>query len=431
MAPQSVKMRINAFFGDNEIELSLPDDWEVQECLMAGHDRPALTDGEMRQSIRNPVASPRLNELARGNNRVCIVFDDLARPTPVGRILPFILEELHVGGVEDGQIRLICSTGAHHLLNYPELEAKLGGEILERYLVYPHSPWENLVDLGQTSRGTPVRINREFMSCDLRVGVGCIMPHSYAGFSGGGKIVMPGVSGIEAIYHHHDRFRVLSSQDTGEASEYRLDVEEAARLAGLHFKVDVVLNNRREVAALFAGDMVAEHRRGIKVARQIYRTEPLDPVDVLISNPYPCENQMQRATWPIPISLRPEGDFVLVAFCPTGQCLHQLGSRFGTDYGGRTYKPGAEFSKLATPGRCIILAPSISKYDLDFIGWPEKVIRCATWDEALAQLMAKNGPGTRVGVYPYAALQFPGTDGGLGLPTASERCLKDSERRVS
>jgi nickel-dependent lactate racemase len=419
MATQSVKMRVNAFFGDNEIELQLPSDWEIRECLAAGHDTPALSREAMRAALLSPIESPRLSELAHKKQRVCIAFDDLSRPTPADRILPLVLEELHAGGIRDEQISLLCATGTHRSLNYPELVAKVGQDVVERYPIYPHSLWDNLVDLGQTSRGTPVLVNREFMSSDLRLGIGSLTPHSYAGFSGGGKIVMPGISGIETIHHHHGHLREHSAKSRTEVSEYRLDLEEASRMAGLHFKIDVVLNNRREVIGLFAGELVAEHRAGTALAYETYRTLPLDPVDVLISSPYPCESQLARATWPIPLSLRPGGDVVLIAHSPTGQCLHHLGSPFGTDYGGPMYVPGEEYHNLETVGQCLIVAPQMSRYALRWVGWARKVIRFRTWDEALSNLTTKHGPGTRAGVYPYAALQFPAKDAQEDQPNAA------------
>jgi len=402
-----ISMRVNAFFGDDEIELSFPENWDIKECLMAGHDKPPLSDEEMRHALRNPIGTPRLSEMAKGSKEVCIVFDDLPKPTPTNRIVPFVLEELSAGGVADEQIRFVCGPGTHRPLIYPEFAAKLGKEIVERYPVYNHTIWENVVHVGETSRGTPVYVNREFASCDLRLAIGSIFPHGAAGFGGGGKIILPGICGIETIDYHHKKMRENAALGRIDGNVFRLDLEEAARLAGLQFKVDAVLNNRREVVGLYAGDFVAEHRVGVEMARRLYLTETVKEMDVLVINSYPDEGQIGRAMWCIPVSLREGGDVVLLTHSHEGQNLHQWSSRFGKDYGGRGYVPGGRYRNLKKADLIIVLAPHMSKYNLDDIGPRKKVVWCRSWAEALAELAGRHGPGTKVGVYPYAPLQIP------------------------
>jgi hypothetical protein len=188
---------------------------------------------------------------------------------------------------------------------------------------------------------------------------------------------------------------------------FRLDIEEAARLAGLHFKVDVVINNRREVVGLFAGDLVAEHRAGAKLAAQLYCTDTVKDADVVVANSYPDEVQLIRTMWCIGASLREGGDMVIVSYAPEGQLIHQGSGRFGTDYGGRLYNPGRLFKMQEKAGRIIVVAPYLSRAEKDDACHPEKVVRCRDWAEALEELKGRNGSGVKVGVYPYAPLQMP------------------------
>jgi nickel-dependent lactate racemase len=167
---KKAKMHINAHRGDNEIELGFPESWDITECRMAGHDKPSLPEDEMRSALQSPIGTPRLSEMAKGAKKVCILFDDIAKPTPADRIIPFVLEELHAGGVTDDQIRFVSAPGTHMPMTYREFLAKLGREIVEKYPVYNHSVWENVVDVGKTSRGTPVKVNREFASCETSSG---------------------------------------------------------------------------------------------------------------------------------------------------------------------------------------------------------------------------------------------------------------------
>jgi len=407
MGTQTVKMRVNAFFGDDEIELAFPDTWDVKLCLMAGHDKPPLSDDEMRRALHNPIGTPRLSEMARGKKEACILFDDLPKPTQASRIVPFVLEELHEGGIADGHIRFVCAPGTHRPLIYAEFAAKLGKEVVEKYPVYNHSVWENLVYVGKTSRGTPVHVNREFASCDLRLAIGSIFPHGAAGFGGGGKIILPGICGIDTIDYHHKNMRENAEMGRLDDNVFRLDLDDAARLAGLHFKVDAVLNNRREVVGLFAGDLVAEHRAGAELARQLYKTEMVKDRDIVVSNGYPDESQLGRAAWCIPPSLNKGGDAVLLTYSFEGQNLHQWAGRFGTDFGGRGYTPARIGSMLEKARRVIVLAPHLSRYDRESTGLGEKLTWHKTWAEVLADLTDRHGRGTKVGVYPYAPLQMP------------------------
>jgi hypothetical protein len=232
-----------------------------------------------------------------------------------------------------------------------------------------------------------------------------VFPHGSAGFGGGGKIILPGIAGYETVAYHHKNRKGQMFQIEGNV--HRMDIEEAARMADLHFKVDAVLNNRREVIGLFAGDFVQEHRAAVALARQMYRTETVKDVDVLVLNSYPDEGQIGRATWPIPLSLKEGGDVVVLCHSWEGQNLHQLNSRFGTDYGGRGYAPQAPrtLRNSARARKIVVLAPHMSRYDRDGLG--EKAVWYRSWAEVLADLAGRYGSGTTVGVYPYAPLQIP------------------------
>lgn len=411
MAIQKVRLRVGAWFREEDIELGFPSNWEVVECRMGGHDRAPMTEEQMRAAIQQPIESPRLSELARGKKKVVILFDDLPKPTPTSKIVPFVLEELHAGGITDDQIRFLCAPGTHRPLIYPEFAAKLGADIVARYPVYNHSIWENLVYLGTTSRGTPVHVNREFASCDLRIGIGSLIPHGLAGFGGGGKLVLPGISGIDTIEYHH-KHQAQTADLSGlrgsvEGNTFRLDIEEAARMAGLHFKVDAVLNNKREVVGLFAGDFVAEHRVGSKLAYEVYYTEPAREADVVVANAYPDDGQFVRSIWAFGKSLREGGDAVLIVNSHEGENLHQYSGRFGSDFGGRGWAPGRRAQHVDKARNLFVLSPHLSYTDrTELCPDPSKVVWCKDWGEVMAELAARHGPGTKVAVYPYAPLQL-------------------------
>jgi hypothetical protein len=422
MSSNTVTLRTGAFFTEQLMTLHFPQDWLVSECRMAGHGRSPLSDEDMRQALHCPIGSARLCELARGVREVCILFDDLTKPTPTDRIVPFVLEELHAAGISDGQIRFLCASGGHRFPVDQELAAKLGKQVVERYPVYTHNMWNNVVCLGQTSRGTPVYVNREFAACDLRLGIGGVLGHDDAGFGGGAKLVVPGVCGIQTIEHIHRNMPGGDQLGQLEHNQFRLNLEEAARLAGLHFKIDAVLNEQRQVVGLFAGDFVTGHRAAVELARQVYRSDWLPDADVVVANTYPTENQALRSHWCVVSSLREGGDAVFVRqHAWDAENLHQIYSRFGTDFGGPLWAPDLKYSRLTKADRVFLLTPHLSRNDRDTIAPPGRLVWYQDWGELLAQLAARHGTGTRVAVYPYAALQIASHEKKVGQSSSQER----------
>ena len=371
---RTVTISTSAWYGDTPLDLTFPEGWEVEVCQMAGHDAPALTDDQVREALRRPTGTPPIRELAKGKREVAILFDDLSRPTPAHRVAPFVLEELAEAGIRDEQVRFIGAFGAHLPMTRDEFAKKLGEAIVERFRVYNHNVFENHVTLGRTSFGTPVHINREFMSCDLKLAVGGMISYWGKGrFSGGAKLVMPGVSGIETIYHNHITLPKLGDMfdgdpRVGELPERvhigRVDMEEVARMAGLDVKIDIVQNARREAVAVVAGDFVRVYREGSEVARRVYQTRPAEGCDVVVVNAYPQEEQPGKGAWAAQLSLKEGGDLVIVAIHPRGLSLpHYLFGRFGKDYMGRGPRRGYQIG-MPKARRIFLLCNAPTKSDI-------------------------------------------------------------------
>ena len=197
MEQKQVKIPAWEWYGWKQETLCFPSSWDVKIQKMEGHDKKKLTYQEITEKINNPTGTQPLNKLSKGRNKCCIIFDDMTRPTKVYQILPAILSQLYEGGLTKDQIVFVMATGAHGGRNLIDFQKKLGTEIPEQFLVFPHNTYENLTYLGETSFGTPIHINKEVMSCDLKISVGSIMPHFGYGFGGGSKIILPGVAGID------------------------------------------------------------------------------------------------------------------------------------------------------------------------------------------------------------------------------------------
>ena len=238
----SIKIPWQAWYDETELELTFPEGWRVTAAGMA--DAPAVGMAAVEEALRDPIGTPPLAELASRSKRAVIVVEDITRPLRTAELLPAILAELAAGGLVDENVRIIIGLGAHTPMNRPDLVKKLGADVVRRYAVFQNTPYANTEYLGDTRRGTPVHINRFYLEADLRISLGTITPHAYAGFGGGAKTVAVGVAGIETLYANHGR--AYSSQPIIAAvvndNVCRDDMEEIAAMAGLTFAINGVLN---------------------------------------------------------------------------------------------------------------------------------------------------------------------------------------------
>jgi nickel-dependent lactate racemase len=394
--------------GGGEYELDFPKSWEVHFCPPQGWDRPAMTDKAMKAAISNPIGCPAIKELAQGRNEVVIIFDDITRPTPVYRIAPLVLAELHEAGIKDEQIRFVIASGTHGAHDNKALRAKLGEEIMRSFFVFQHNPYDNCVSVGATTLGTPLSVNREVMSCDLKIGIGCILPHPQAGFGGGGKLILPGVSHIESVDYFHKRILGSPPGTIGpgnwDENPMRQETDDAARLAGLDFNIDALFNGRCEVTDLIVGDPVLAHHEGVKLAKEIYATTLATGMDVAVTNAYAKPGEAAISLLVALRSINPEGGtIVMIVDCPQGQVVHYLLRRFGKEYGGRQY---VARGSLPPQFKLIVLNPQPDLTSTDLFVDPASVIWAKDWAEVRSHLKTFHPKGARVAVYPDGTAQY-------------------------
>ena len=283
---ESVVIPSSSWYEDKDLILKLPSGWDLFFSNIA--DANSVGDRVIEEAFASPIGSPRIAKLARCCSNIAIMVDDLTRPTPAFRVMPFIVKELKEAGVSEEDIKIVMATGAHRPQTRRDLVKKLGKSIVESIEVLNHNPYENLAFLGKTSRGTPIYVNKWVVEADLRIGVGGVYPHEGAGFGGGGKIILPGVAGLDTIERNH---LIPGQRGVVEGNANRADIEEAARMARLDVVVNLVINSRREVAGVFVGDMVKAHREGVKEAVKIYKTLVPKKFDVAIVNSYPFRHR--------------------------------------------------------------------------------------------------------------------------------------------
>jgi nickel-dependent lactate racemase len=294
---------------------------------------PSLKDekAEIIRALRNPIGSAPLNQLAVPGHKVVILVDDITRPTPTKKLLGPIIKELKVVGIADKDISIIFSTGSHRPHTLKEKINLLGEEYLSRFRVIDHDAHDmkNMVNLGKTSRGTPVEVNKYVLEADLKILTGLIKPHSYAGYTGGGKSILPGVCSINTIIADHNYDSTLHENallGQIDGNPMREDIEEAASLINNCFIVNVILNSKKEIAAVVAGDMIKAHRTGVNILNTWVRIPTKGPGDIIIAGcSYPTSISLYQAAnaistclrIPTPI-VRDGGTVIVTAPCEDG-----------------------------------------------------------------------------------------------------------------
>jgi nickel-dependent lactate racemase len=400
-----------AWYGTEQLTLGLPESWQVEICNMAGYNRPKMKSAEIRRALANPRGMRSLSEYARGIKEVAILFDDMTRVTRVKEIVPHVLAGLAEAGIQDQQIRFVAALGCHGAMDRVDFVKKLGEDILKRFPVYNHSPFDNCIYAGTTTRGTRLLINAEVMKCDLKIGIGSIVPHTMVGFSGGGKIGMPGVAAYETVLHlHASRARegeyqdILSGMGTIKDNPRRADIDEAAAIIGLDMKIDAIVNGSGETVALYAGAPAPSYALGLEAAKKQYLTVAAKNKDIVIANTFAKAGEAVSGLLVAFPSVKPEGgDVVLIANAPEGQATHYLMGPFGDDFGGRLQLK----MNLPTNINRVIIYSKYPELTLkNYIGEREKVVLADDWADVIRLLEKNHGPGTRVAVYPNTDIQY-------------------------
>ncbi|MDP9221552.1 MAG: nickel-dependent lactate racemase [Actinomycetota bacterium] len=296
-------MEVQLAYGGGGLPVRLPDDTTV----IQPNFRPGLADpaGALRDALRAPVGRPPLRELVRPGQRVAISVCDVTRAQPRRVMVAAILEELD-GVVRPQDVVVLVATGTHRANTPEELELMLGPEIVSSCRVVNHVARDpdTLEDLGVMpgvlGDEVPVALNREWVRADVKITTGFVEPHFFAGFSGGPKMVAPGLAGIDTVMVLHDAKRIGSPQATWgvtEGNPVHDDIRAIARRTGVDFAVDVLLNNRQEITEVFAGDLFEEHAAA-QLAARAAAMQPVDePFDLVVTSNsgYPLDQNLYQA----------------------------------------------------------------------------------------------------------------------------------------
>jgi len=392
--------------------------------IFAPQPVPACRDAaaEVQRALSAPLGLAQPAELARAGERVLILVDDHTRATPVAQILPPILTGLHDAGVPERDITILITHGTHRLSTAAEVQHKLGADVAARYRVVQHDCTDESAQayVGLTSRGTPVWVNRLVLEADRRIGIGDIGPSPYAGYSGGGKLILPGVAALDTVNANHSLVAAAFRRPGHVDVPCRQDIDEAAALVRLDLVIDVVLNQEEAIVQAFAGAAEAVFQAGLPLARQINEVACPAALDIAITSGAPYDIDLYQAVRAVEYAdtaVRPGGAILLVASCPDGAGGEDfrrlmMASRPSDDYlravvrrsGAVTFSVlGYFLSRIKAEKRLYILCDGIPPRELEAMGF-----QCVPSLQAgVDALLAAYGPQARVGVFPLGSATIP------------------------
>jgi hypothetical protein len=318
------EFRTGAWHGEEALFLPFPAGWDV--TVLWPRTPPALTDLEIAESLDRPIGQPPIREICRGRSRPLIIVDDLNRPTPVGRVMPFVLEHFRQAGIPAQAVRILLSTGTHGAPEADSVRKKVGPEAASVCQILVHDANRHCAAVGRTTFGTPVLVDRSVLASDFVMGVGGVYPNYTAGFGGGSKLAL-GVLGYRSIKSLHFRHPGLGWGRHETGNPLRTDLNEIAKTIGLKTIVSLQINAKREVIRVTCGDHFFYYGDEVAFARR-YFTAPLpDGADVVVSNAYPSDLSLtvvhQKGTAPLQ-KAGPEASRIVLASCTEGVGQHGL-----------------------------------------------------------------------------------------------------------
>ena len=378
-------------------------------------------EAAVRQALAEPIGTPQLRDIIHPGEKIAIVTSDITRPMPTWAVMPALLDELYAAGAAPEDITLVFALGSHR--GHTEAEkAHLAGERAWREITCVDLNVEDCVHIGTTSRGTPVDIDRRVAEADRRICLGNIEYHYFAGYSGGAKAIMPGVSTRAAIQANHSRM-VESAACAGhlKGNPVREDIEEAAAMVGVDFILNVVLDAHKEIIRAVAGDVTAAHRAGCAFLDTLYRKELPRRADIVLVSQGGAPKdlnlyQTQKALDNAKHAVKSGGVIVLM-----GSCKEGLGEKTFEEW--MTTAPTAHslIDRIQREFRlgghkAAAIAMVLENADIYLVSdLPDQLVRSLfmtpyhSAEEAYRAAASKCGPGATVLAMPYGGSTLPWT----------------------
>jgi nickel-dependent lactate racemase len=420
-------MRIKLDYGRTGLGVELPDDRVVGPLAIRLAPPLVGPAAALDAALANPIGCRPLGEIARGRKNACILVCDITRPVPNRLLLPPLLRTLEGQGIARKDILILVATGLHRPNEGGELAELIGADIAADYRVENHhgKVTEEHDFLGTTPNGVPVWLDSRYVRADLKITTGLIEPHLMAGYSGGRKVICPGIAGLETVkVWHGPRFLEHPAADCGvvEGNPVHEENTRIALMAGCDFIVNVCLDGRRRVTWLGAGDMIKAWEEGVRFVEKVVKVSVPEPLDVVVTScaGYPLDTTWYQAvkglTGALPI-VKQGGTIVLAASLTEGlgspefqrvlsenPDLEAFKRRIlGTDYFVMDQWQLEELAKVLARCRVKVVTDGLSADTLRGC----HVEPAASVESAVADCLAEYGPTARVAVIPKGPYVLP------------------------
>lgn len=420
-------MRVTLDYGRTGLEVELPDERVIGPLEIS--PAPPLADpvAAVEETIARPTGCAPLEQLARGRRNACVLVNDITRPVPNETILRPVLRSLERAGIARDQITLLIATGLHRPNLGDELVEMLGREIASNYRVENHhgSMREEHTFLGTTPKGVPVWLDRRYVQADMKIATGLIEPHLMAGYSGGRKLICPGIAHLDTVkVWHGPDFLEHPKADCGilQGNPVHEENTRIARMAGCDFIVNVAIDRLRHVTKVVAGDMEQAFLEGVEFVAQVARAEVPEPVHVVVTSSagYPLDTTFYQAvkglTGALPI-VKQGGTIIMAASLSEGigspefrrifqenESLEAFHRRIlGKDYFVMDQWQLEELAKVCRRARVMVYSDGLDAATLQ-----DCYVEPATSvEDAVRESLEAYGPDARVAVIPKGPYVLP------------------------
>ncbi len=412
-------MKLNFGFGAGVQEVEIPEK-NLLGVLHANEAELRLTgEAEVQRALETPIGSPRLREIVKPGEKIAIVSSDITRPMPTYKVMPALLDELYAAGIKAEDITLVFALGSHRKHSDEERKRLAGARAWAEIRCMDSDP-ADCIHMGFTKAGTPVDITRVVAEADRRICLGNIEYHYFAGYSGGAKAIMPGVSTRDAIQSNHSMMvKPEACAGALDGNPLRMDIEEAGAICGIDFILNVVLSEHKEIIRAVAGHPVQAHRAGCAFLDTLYLKKLPQGADIVLVSQGGAPKdlnlyQTQKALDNARHAVNPGGVIVLI-----GSCREGLGERVFEEWMTKSTSPAAMIERIGRDfqlgghkAAAIAMALEtadiylVSELDPDFVR-SIFLTPMASAQEALNAAFRKMGPDATVLAMPYGGSTLP------------------------
>jgi lactate racemase len=420
-------VRVTLDYGRTGLDVELPDGNIVGPLAIRPAPPLANPAAAVEQALLRPTGTPPLTRLARGRRNACILVCDITRPVPNRVILPPLLRTLEEQGINRRDILILIATGLHRPNEGAELVEMLGEDIAQNYRVENHhgKVLEEHDYLGTTKNGVPIYLDGRYLRADLKITTGLIEPHLMAGYSGGRKVICPGIAALETVkVWHGPRFLEHPKADCGflEGNPVHEENTRIAKIAGCDFIVNVCLDGQRRITWVGAGDMIEAWQQGVRFVEGVVKVPVSEPCDVVVTScaGYPLDTTWYQAvkglTGALPI-VKQGGTLIMAASLTEGVGSPEFQRLIADNPDLKVFKErilGKDYFVM-DQWQLEELAKVVDRCRVQVVskGLPAETLRrchvepAATVEEAVAESLGRYGSKARVAVIPKGPYVLP------------------------